>query len=116
MDLLGVGHESGEEAVIVTVEGDVDSSTVDQLRGQLTAALDVAATHPSRLLIADLTAVNFFGSAGLNAMLECHEAGRAAGTAVRLVADHPQVLQPITVTELHRIFDIHPTVSDALQR
>jgi anti-sigma B factor antagonist len=51
----------------------------------------------------------------LNAVLECHEAGVAAGTSVRLVADHGEVLQPIKVTELDRILDIYPTVSDALQ-
>ncbi|MBX9978316.1 MULTISPECIES: STAS domain-containing protein [Mycobacterium] len=116
MDLLEVGRESGEEAVVVLVKGDVDSSTADHLRDQLVAALDVATTHPRRLLVVDLQAVNFFGSAGLNAVLDCHEAGQAAGTAVRLVADHPQVLQPIRVTELDRIFEIYSTVSDALQR
>jgi anti-anti-sigma factor len=116
MELLEVGHESGEEAVIVLVKGDVDSSTAGGLRDHLTAALEIATTHPRRLVIVDLAAVNFFGSAGLNAVLDCHEAGRTAGTAVRLVADHPQVLQPIRVTELDRIFEIYPTVSDALQR
>ncbi|WP_205876221.1 STAS domain-containing protein [Mycobacterium camsae] len=116
MDLLDVGHESGEEAVVVQVKGDVDSSTADHLRDHLTAALDVATTHPKRLVVVDLQAVNFFGSAGLNAVLDCHESGRAVGTVVRLVADHPQVLQPIRVTELDRIFAIYPTVSDALQR
>ncbi|MFV8317989.1 STAS domain-containing protein [Mycobacterium sp. 23] len=116
MDLLEVAYESGGEAVMVLVTGDVDSSTADYLRDQLVAALDVATTHPRRLVIVDLQGVNFFGSAGLNAMLDCHDAGRAAGTAVRLVADHPQVLQPIRVTELDRIFAIFPTVSDALQR
>jgi anti-sigma B factor antagonist len=34
---------------------------------------------------------------------------------VRLVADHGEVLEPIKVTELDRILDIYPTVSDALQ-
>lgn len=116
MALLEAGHESGEEAVIVLVKGDVDSSTADEFRDQLTAALDVATTHPRRLVIVDLQEVGFFGSAGLNVVLDCCEAGRAAGTAVRLVADHPQVLQPIRVTELDRIFEIFPTVSDALQR
>lgn len=116
MELLEVWHESGEEAVVVLVKGDVDSSTADHLRDQLTAALDAATTHPTRRVVVDLQAVNFFGSAGLNAVLDCHEAGQAAGTTVRLVADHAQVLQPIRVTELDRIFEIYPTLSDALQR
>ncbi|OBK25819.1 anti-anti-sigma factor [Mycobacterium asiaticum] len=114
MGLLDVGQESGADAVVVWVKGDVDSSTVDRLATELNSALDVAATHPRRLLIVDLHAVNFLGSAGLNAVLDCHDAGKRAGTTVRLVADHPQVLQPIQVTELDRIFDIYATLSGAL--
>ncbi|BDB40295.1 MULTISPECIES: STAS domain-containing protein [Mycobacterium] len=116
MELLEVAHESGEAAVIVHVRGDVDTSTVDQLRQAGTAALRMAAGHPARLLILDLQAVNFFGSAGLNAVLDCHEAGATAGTTVRVVADHSRVLQPIQVTELDRVLDISPSLSDALRR
>lgn len=116
MELLEVAHESREDAVIVHARGDVDSSTVDRLTRQLGVALQAAATHPAGLVVVDLQAVNFFGSAGLNSVLDCHEAGAAAGTSVRLVANHGQVLQPIRVTELDRILDIYPTLSDALQR
>lgn len=116
MELLEVAHEAVGGAVIVRVEGDVDSSTVDSLSGACAAALRDAATHPAHLVVIDLQGVNFFGSAGLNAVLDCHEAGAAAGTAVRLVADHARVLQPIQVTELDRVFDICPTLADALRR
>jgi hypothetical protein len=35
---------------------------------------------------------------------------------VRLVADNDLVLRPIQVTELDRILEVYPTLSDALQR
>ncbi len=116
MELLAVEHEAHEDAVVVHVKGDVDSSTVDELTAHLAAALKQAATHPARLLVVDLQSVDFFGSAALNAVLECHEQGKESGTSVRLVADHDQVLRPIQVTELDRIFDIYSTLSDALRR
>ncbi|OBH00690.1 anti-anti-sigma factor [Mycobacterium sp. E2699] len=116
MDLLAVDHEANEDAVVVRVKGDVDSSNVDELATHLIAALQVAATHPRRLVVIDMQAVSFFGSAALNAVLECHEEGKAAGTSVRLVADHDLVLRPIQVTELDRILDISPTLADALHR
>lgn len=102
--------------MVVRIKGDVDSSTVDELTAELTAALELAATHPARLVVLDLQAVDFFGSAALNAVLDCHEAGQGAGTSVRLVASHDHVLRPIQVTELDRVFDIYPTLSQALQR
>ncbi len=116
MELLCVEHESCADAVILQARGDVDSSTVEELITHLTAALQTAARHPARLLIVDLQSVNFFGSAGLNAVLDCHEAGIAAGAAVRVVADHVQVLHPIRITELDRVFDIYPTMSAALRQ
>lgn len=115
MDLLAVGHEVCRDAVVVRAEGDIDSTTVDELTAHLNAALQLAATHPARLVVIDLQPVTFFGSAGLNAVLDCHEQGIAAGTSVRLVGDHGQVTQPIKVTELDRILEIYPTVSQALQ-
>ncbi|UXA09211.1 STAS domain-containing protein [Mycobacterium sp. SMC-2] len=116
MKLLAVEHEALQDAVVVRVEGSVDSSTVDEVAAHLTAALKLAETHPARLVVVDLQAVDFFGSAALNAVLECHDEGKEAGTAVRLVAAHDHVLRPIQVTELDRILDIYPTLSDALQR
>jgi anti-anti-sigma factor len=115
MDLLAVEREAREDAVLVRVEGDVDSTTVGELADHLKAALELAATHPARLVIVDLKPVTFFGSAGLNAVLDCHERGVATGTSVRIVADHGLVLQPIKVTELDRVFEIYPTLPDALQ-
>jgi anti-sigma B factor antagonist len=115
MEPLGIDLEARDEAVVVRVRGDVDSSTVDQLVGNLIDALDMASAQPARLLVIDLQQVSFFGSAGLNAMLDSHEQGRTAGTTVRLVASHGQVLQPIEVTELDRILDIYPTLSEAIR-
>ncbi|OBB68122.1 STAS domain-containing protein [Mycobacterium sp. 852014-50255_SCH5639931] len=115
MELLAVEHESLEGAVVVRVTGAVDSSTVDEVTAHLTAALKLAETHPARLVVVDLQAVDFFGSAALNAVLDCHDEGKEAGTAVRLVASNDQVLRPIEVTELDRIFDIYPTLPEALQ-
>lgn len=116
MELLAVDHEARDDAVLVRVKGDVDSSTVDQLTPHLRAALQVAAKHPARLVIVDLQPVTFFGSAALNAVLDCHEGGAETGTTVRVVADHDAVLRPIQVTELDRILEVYPTLSDALQR
>ena len=115
MESLVVDQEASEDAVLVHVQGDVDSITVGQLSSQLTAALDLAATHPARLLVIDLQPVTFFGSAGLNAIFDCRELGLAAGTSVRLVvADNDYVLRPLEVTKLDHVFEVHRTLTDAL--
>ena len=83
-DLLVVDYEVRPEAVVLQAKGEVDSSTAGDLTSQLDAALQQAGTQSSRLLIVDLQAVTYFGSAGLNAVLDCHRQGLQAGTSVRL--------------------------------
>jgi anti-anti-sigma factor len=115
MDLLMVDCEVRPEAVVLQAKGEVDSSTADDLTSQLDAALQQAGAQTSRLLIVDLQAVTYFGSAGLNAVLDCHRQGQQAGTSVRLVADNGLVVRPIEVTNLDSVLELYPTLPEALQ-
>jgi anti-anti-sigma factor len=115
MDLLRVDYEVRPQAVMLQAKGEVDSSTAGELVSALDAALQQAGTQPARLLIIDLQGVTYFGSAGLNAVLDCHRQGLQAGTSVRLVADNGLVVRPIEVTNLDSVLELYPTLPDALQ-
>jgi anti-anti-sigma factor len=115
MELLVVDSEVRPEAVLVHAKGEVDSSTAGELSSQLEAALQQAESQGSRLLIVDLQGVTYFGSAGLNAVLDCHNQGLEAGTSVRLVADNGLVVRPIEVTNLDSVLDLYHTLPDALE-
>jgi anti-anti-sigma factor len=115
MELLVVDSEVRPEAVLVRAKGEVDSSTAGELSSQLEAALQQAESQGSRLLIVDLQGVTYFGSAGLNAVLDCHKQGLQAGTSVRLVADNGLVVRPIEVTNLDSVLELYPTLPDALE-
>ena len=115
MDLLVVDSEVRSDAVVVAAKGEIDSSTAGELISVLDAGLQRAGTQAARLLIIDLQAVTYFGSAGLNAVLDCHRQGLQAGTSVRLVADNGLVVRPIEVTNLDSVLELYPTLPDALQ-
>jgi len=115
MELLVVDSEVRPDAVLVYVEGEIDSSTASELRSQLESALQQAGGHESRLLIIDLQGVTYFGSAGLNAVLDCHKLGLRAAISVRLVADNELVVRPIEVTNLDSLLDLYPSLPDALE-
>lgn len=116
MQPLEVDHDVRENAVVVKAKGDVDSLSVHALNNHLAKARDNAVCHPSRLVVIDLTEVTYFGSAALNAVLSCHEEGAAEGTAVAIVADQPYVVQPIEITGLNDVLEMHPTIDQALRR
>jgi anti-anti-sigma factor len=105
--LLEVTQEVRDSAVVLSAAGEIDSSTVDHLRGQLDAAFQAAQAHSARMLVVELGHVTYFGSAGLNSILDCHERGRSDGVTVRLVAN-------IEVTRLDGVLRPYPTVADAL--
>lgn len=113
MQLL-VAHDTLDEAVVVRVEGEIDSSNAEEFASHLAAALGLAGDHPARLLVVDLQRVSFFGSAGLNAVLACHEKGAADGTAVRLVAAQPEVVCPVEVTKLDSVLQLYPSFAEAI--
>ena len=83
--------------------------------GLVESALHQAGGQDSRLLIIDLQDVTYFGSAGLNAVLDCHKQGLRAGISVRLVADNELVVRPIEVTNLDSLLDLYPLLPDALE-
>jgi anti-anti-sigma factor len=112
--LLEVTQEVRDSAVVLSAAGEIDSSTVDHLRGQLDAAFQAAQAHSARMLVVELGHVTYFGSAGLNTILDCHERGRSDGVTVRLVANTAEVIRPIEVTRLDGVLRPYPTVADAL--
>lgn len=115
MELLVVDSEIRPEAVLVHAKGEIDSSSAGELRSQLNASLQQAGSQESKLLIVDLQGVTYFGSAGMNAILDCHKQGLRAGTSVRLVADNDLVVRPIEVTNLDALLELYPTLPDALE-
>ena len=115
MELLVVDSEVRPDAVLVRVRGEIDSSTAGELRSGLDLGLQQAEIQESRLLIVDLQGVTYFGSAGMNAVLDCHKQGLRAGTSVRLVADNDLVVRPIEVTNLDALLELYPTLPDALE-
>ncbi|WP_428342579.1 STAS domain-containing protein [Mycobacterium sp.] len=115
MELLAVDSEGRPDAVLVHVTGEIDSSTASEFRSKLESALQQAGGHESRLLILDLQGVTYFGSAGLNAVLDTHKQGLRAGISVRLVAENDLVVRPIEVTNLDSLLDLYPSLPNALE-
>jgi anti-anti-sigma factor len=111
---LEITQDVRDSAVVVTVAGDIDTATVDTLARDLEAAMHVASTRAHKLLVVDLGDVTYFGSAALNAVLGCYEAGAANGVTVRLVANAAEVLRPLQVTQLDSVLRPYATVPDAL--
>ncbi|WP_246023460.1 STAS domain-containing protein [Nocardia yunnanensis] len=115
MGRLRIERESARSAMVVRVGGALDLDSVEGLARELEAAVTSAVRQSIPVLAVDLEDVTYFGSAGLNAVLLCHERGSAAGISVRVVAANPWVVRPLEVTGLDTILRLHESLADALR-
>ncbi|WP_309111412.1 STAS domain-containing protein [Saccharothrix sp.] len=97
-------------ATVAHVAGDLDVTSVETLRAELTARLD---ERPA-VLVADLTRVRLLGSLGIAALLEIHLEAQRRGVEFAVVADHRAVLRPLQITQVDQVITIHRGLEDAV--
>jgi anti-sigma B factor antagonist len=95
---------------IVAVTGDVDISTSPDLR----EALARVVAEGNRAVVVDLGAVRFIDSTGLGVLVGAFTAVRNAGGRLAVVNDHSAVLKVFTITALHDVLGVHPTMDRAV--
>ena len=94
---------------VLKVGGDIDLATVPALE----AAIDEALIPRPTGLVIDLSAVGFLASAGLQALVATHNnVSQSAQFAV--VANSAATSRPIQLTGLDQIFELYPTLDEAL--
>ncbi len=101
-----------EQTQIVTVEGELDLATADNLyrRGRL------AIGRHARLVLLDLAGVSFCDSCGLNAFVRIANEADAAGCRYGLVAPQPIVMKVLHITGLDQRLPIFRTIEEARLR
>jgi anti-sigma B factor antagonist len=107
---LTVSTRNGPGCAIVAVSGDVDISTSPDLRQALAEAVSAG----TRALVVDLSAVRFVDSTGLGVLVGAYTAVRNAGGRLAVVNDHAAVLKVLSITALHDVLGVHPTLAGAV--
>ncbi|MCE6994956.1 STAS domain-containing protein [Saccharothrix sp. S26] len=102
-------HHHGGVAV-VEVTGEVDTAWDASIRAAVADQLD---RRPAGLVL-DLTKVDFFGSTGIQLLVEAALRARELGVALTVATDRRLVLRPLEITMVIGMLDIRPTLRDAL--
>lgn len=106
--VTGTHHHDG--MTVVEVASQVDLACAAPIRAIVGEQLGRRPTG----LVVDLTGVDFFGSAGIQLLVEAVVQARALGVALAVAADRRTVLRPLRLTRVDEAVDIHPTPRDAL--
>ncbi|HEX5407221.1 MAG TPA: STAS domain-containing protein [Pseudonocardiaceae bacterium] len=106
---LSVSTQQTGDNELLSVSGEVDLSTASGLRDAIAKSLAAAPA----VLVVDMTAVTFMGSAGLTVLVEAQQRS-APDTKLRIAVAHRAVLRSINITGLDRYLAVYPTVEQAL--
>ena len=106
---LTITVRSERGVVIAAVTGEIDISTVAQLREHLFELADHGAT-----LIVDLNRVTFIDSAGLGALVGTAKRAAAHGGSLHAVCARPQTRKLLWLTGVERRIPLTATVDGAL--
>ena len=68
----------------------------------------------ARKLVIELSELEIIDSAGLGELVVVHMWNRASGCSLKLAGANPRVRQLLDLTNLLSIFEVHPTLDDAL--
>jgi anti-sigma B factor antagonist len=101
---IDVRAASSADACLITVSGEIDSTTAPGLRGCLLEVLERPGTASVEV---DLTGVTFLDSAGLSALATAHRAAEAGGRTLQMrVGGTRAVVRPLEITGLRDVFTV----------
>ncbi|MGH3134320.1 MAG: STAS domain-containing protein [Gaiellaceae bacterium] len=96
--------------IMLTVRGDTDLHSADQLEDRLSEAIDGGAPA----IVIDLSAVTFLDSMALGVLVAGMKRCRAMDGRFRLVAPRSEIRRVFELTLLDRVFELDETRSEAL--
>lgn len=96
--------------VVVTVYGDLDLHSADQLGDLLVGVVD----RGTSLVVVDLSDVEFVDSQGLGALMRGTRRFGAGKDRFRLVVPAPEIRRLFEITALDRVFPLDATREQAL--
>ena len=103
--------ENREGKTILTVtEERLDASNSSELRETLLSLLE----EGGQRLVVDLSPVSFIDSSGLGALLSGFKTANLRSGTLVLAGLQPRVQSMFELTRLHRVFEIFPSVAEAL--
>lgn len=99
-----------QDALVVTVSGDVDAATIEHLQEVLWPRLS-ATVHT---LVVDLTEVGFLGMAGLDLLHQARLWAHARGLALGLVLAGGEAERAVHMARLDKVLPCFPTTEHAV--
>ena len=103
------------DAVVVSPIGRVDQSSADTFKDALAPHLEHCAAGEDRLVL-DLSGLEYISSAGLRVLMLAAKQSKAQGGTLLLTGLQPLVREIFEISRFTMVFDITPSLRDALAK
>ncbi|WP_131742427.1 STAS domain-containing protein [Actinomadura roseirufa] len=107
---FAVEHREEHGLTVVKISGEIDVFTSPRLREALLDIIDNGGPH----LLVDLGEVTFLDSTGLGVLVGIYHRLRARDGSMSFVGANDRVRRVFHVTQLTKIFVLHPSLEDAI--
>jgi anti-sigma B factor antagonist len=95
---------------VVKLPAEVDVSSADQIRRDLTAVV----AQDASLVIADMSGTTFCDSAGVTALVRAVQKANARGAGLRVAASALAVTRVLAITGVDQLIEVYPSVAAAM--
>jgi anti-sigma B factor antagonist len=96
--------------VVVSPQGDLQAETIGSFQSQTDELLKTGIHY----FVIDFSSVKFIDSSGLAALVRLYKRVRIGEGDIRLAEVPTAIMKILELTRLSRVFDIYPTVSEAV--
>lgn len=96
--------------IIVTLEGEIDISVTDLIRGKFKSLID----EKRKVVIVDMSKVPYIDSSGLGMLVEVRQEMEKYGGEIRLMRLTPDVKKVFELTRLNNFFHIFDEEGSAM--
>ena len=110
---MPVSHRNYADARAVMPTGRLDHGNCESFRGELAVHLDACAASGERLVL-DLAGLEYVSSAGLRCLMLAAKEASARKVRMVVAGMQPVVAEIFQISRFHLVFDVFPTVRDAL--
>jgi len=109
--MTSIDVREADGGVVLAPAGRLTVVTAPQLR----TAVAERVSGGDKIIVVDLSGIEFVDSSGLGALVSCLKSARQAGGDLRIVSPTDQVKMVLRITNLDRILQPRASVDDALR-
>lgn len=103
-------EKTNGSVILYARENRIDAHNSGELKDQILQLGENGKVH----VVVDLAEVHFIDSSGLGALLSGHKRAMLWDGSFKITGPQPQVQSMFELTRLNRVFDIYPSVQEAI--